>query len=183
MRNPRGYVCPKLEVQQDLYVSDSGAIARRASRAAIQFGRFDQRTDRRLRTRGVSAGGIDISRAHLHRGNLSAHRGVAVAMVVAHGTLGLLADDSGGLRDAWSIFAHRQPETARTPKPDTVHGVVEYRARRNHGHKSLVYPEHMGHLWGDVLALFLVAGVLAFLTPRGSGAGTNLGKPSTALQN
>jgi len=51
------------------------------------------------------------------------------------------------------------------------------------GTQSLVYPEHMGHLWGDVLALFLVAGVLAFLTPRGSGAGTNLGKPSTALQN
>jgi hypothetical protein len=25
---------------------------------------------------------------------------------------------------------------------------------------------HMGHLWGDVLALFVVAAVLAFLTPR-----------------
>jgi len=24
----------------------------------------------------------------------------------------------------------------------------------------------MGHLWGDVLALFVVAAVLAFLTPR-----------------
>jgi hypothetical protein len=32
--------------------------------------------------------------------------------------------------------------------------------------QSLANPEHMGHLWGDVLALFAVAGVLAFLTPR-----------------
>jgi hypothetical protein len=33
--------------------------------------------------------------------------------------------------------------------------------------QSLVNPEHMGHLWGDVLALFLVAALLAILTPRG----------------
>lgn len=36
--------------------------------------------------------------------------------------------------------------------------------------QSLVNPMNMGHLWGDVLALFLVAGVLAFLTPRGATA-------------
>jgi hypothetical protein len=36
--------------------------------------------------------------------------------------------------------------------------------------QSVANPEHMGHLWGDVLALFLVAGVLAFLTPRGAAA-------------
>jgi hypothetical protein len=29
---------------------------------------------------------------------------------------------------------------------------------------------HMGHLWGDVLALFVVAAVLAVLTPRGATA-------------
>lgn len=34
------------------------------------------------------------------------------------------------------------------------------------GVQSLVNPQNMGHLWGDVLALFLVAGVLAFLTPK-----------------
>jgi hypothetical protein len=34
--------------------------------------------------------------------------------------------------------------------------------------QSLVNPEHMGHLWGDVLALFAVAAVLALLTPRGA---------------
>ena len=32
--------------------------------------------------------------------------------------------------------------------------------------QSLMHADQMGHLWGDVLALFLVAAVLAFLTPR-----------------
>ncbi|HKS73107.1 MAG TPA: DUF6632 domain-containing protein [Terriglobales bacterium] len=32
--------------------------------------------------------------------------------------------------------------------------------------QALANPEHIGHLWGDVLALFLVAGILALLTPR-----------------
>jgi hypothetical protein len=32
--------------------------------------------------------------------------------------------------------------------------------------QSVINPEHMGHLWGDVLALFAVAGILALLTPR-----------------
>ncbi len=36
--------------------------------------------------------------------------------------------------------------------------------------QALANPEHIGHLWGDVLALFLVAAVLAFLTPRGAAA-------------
>jgi hypothetical protein len=36
--------------------------------------------------------------------------------------------------------------------------------------QSLINTEHMGHLWGDVLALFLVAAVLAILTPRGAAA-------------
>jgi hypothetical protein len=31
--------------------------------------------------------------------------------------------------------------------------------------QSVAHPEHMGHLYGDVLALFLVAGVLGFLDP------------------
>src|SRR5271170_8429584 len=38
--------------------------------------------------------------------------------------------------------------------------------------QSLVNSEHMGHLWGDVLALLLVAAVLAILTPRGAAART-----------
>ena len=36
--------------------------------------------------------------------------------------------------------------------------------------QSLANPEHRGHLWGDVAALFLVAAVLALLTPRGTEA-------------
>jgi len=36
--------------------------------------------------------------------------------------------------------------------------------------QSFANPENMGHLWGDVLALFVVAAVLASLTPRGAAA-------------
>src|SRR5437667_7178374 len=36
--------------------------------------------------------------------------------------------------------------------------------------QSLANPAQIGHLWGDVLALFVVAAVLAFLTPRAGGA-------------
>jgi len=36
--------------------------------------------------------------------------------------------------------------------------------------QSLADTNHIGHLWGDVLALFVVAIVLALLTPRGEMA-------------
>ncbi len=36
--------------------------------------------------------------------------------------------------------------------------------------QALVNTEHMGHLWGDVLALLVIAAVLALLTPRGAAA-------------
>jgi hypothetical protein len=36
--------------------------------------------------------------------------------------------------------------------------------------QAVANPEHIGHLWGDVLALLLVATVLTFLTPRGAAA-------------
>ena len=36
--------------------------------------------------------------------------------------------------------------------------------------QALTNPEHVGHLWGDVPALLVVAAVLAILTPRGSPA-------------
>ena len=36
------------------------------------------------------------------------------------------------------------------------------------GVQAIVYPEHVGHLWGDVPALLIVACVLAFLMPRGA---------------
>lgn len=34
--------------------------------------------------------------------------------------------------------------------------------------QALANPEHLGHLWGDVPALLVVAAVLGFLTPRGA---------------
>jgi hypothetical protein len=36
--------------------------------------------------------------------------------------------------------------------------------------QSLANSQYMGHLWGDVLALFVVAVVLAVFTPRGAAA-------------
>ena len=36
--------------------------------------------------------------------------------------------------------------------------------------QSLAHLQHRGHLWGDVLGLFVVAAVLALLTPRGAAA-------------
>jgi len=36
--------------------------------------------------------------------------------------------------------------------------------------QSVANPEHLGHLGGDVLALFVVAAVLALLTPRRAAA-------------
>jgi len=38
------------------------------------------------------------------------------------------------------------------------------------GAQSLANPEHIAHLWGDVLALFLIAAALTYLTPRGTAA-------------
>jgi hypothetical protein len=38
--------------------------------------------------------------------------------------------------------------------------------------QALAKSEYMGHLWGDVLALFVVAIVLALFTPRGAPVGT-----------
>jgi hypothetical protein len=39
--------------------------------------------------------------------------------------------------------------------------------------QSIANPQHIGHLWGDVAALIVVAVVLAALTPR-QGAGSTL---------
>ena len=38
--------------------------------------------------------------------------------------------------------------------------------------QALANPEHIGHLWGDVLAIFLIAAILAFLTPRNTSGET-----------
>ena len=49
--------------------------------------------------------------------------------------------------------------------------------------QALANPEQMGHLWGDVPALLVVAGLLAFFTPRtavAEPAVRGLGKTATA---
>ena len=42
--------------------------------------------------------------------------------------------------------------------------------------QALANPDQIGHLWGDVPALLVIAAVLAFLTPRGSVATLAAGK-------
>lgn len=62
------------------------------------------------------------------------------------------------------IVASRNPLAHRsliwfTVWSSVVHGGIM-------GVQSIVYPQHMGHLWGDVAALFVVAAVLGYLMPR-----------------
>lgn len=62
------------------------------------------------------------------------------------------------------ILASRDPLANRsliwfTVWSSVVHGVVM-------AAQAVVYPEHIGHLWGDVPVLFLAAGVLAFRMRR-----------------
>jgi hypothetical protein len=67
------------------------------------------------------------------------------------------------------ILASRDPLAHRsliwfTVWSSVVHGAVM-------AAQALIYPQHIGHLWGDVAALFVVAGVLAFLMPRAEASG------------
>jgi len=66
------------------------------------------------------------------------------------------------------IIASRNPLANRsliwfTVWSSVVHGGIM-------GLQSLTNPEHIGHLYGDVAALLIVAAVLAFLMPRSGGA-------------
>ena len=62
------------------------------------------------------------------------------------------------------ILASRDPLAHRSLIWFTVWSSVVHRAVM--AVQAFVYSQHIGHLWGDVLALFVVAGVLAFLIPR-----------------
>ena len=66
------------------------------------------------------------------------------------------------------IIASRNPLTHRsliwfTVWSSVVHGGIM-------GIQSLANQEHIGHLYGDVAALLIVAAVLAYLMPRSGGA-------------
>ena len=65
------------------------------------------------------------------------------------------------------LIASRDPLAHRsliwfTVWSSVVHGGIM-------GVQSLMNAKHIGHLWGDVAALILVAGVLGALTPRRAG--------------
>lgn len=67
------------------------------------------------------------------------------------------------------ILASRDPLAHRsliwfTIWSSVVHGAVM-------AAQAFIHPQHIGHLWGDVPALFIVAGVLAFLMPRAEVSG------------
>src|ERR1700727_681851 len=66
------------------------------------------------------------------------------------------------------IIASRNPLAHRsliwfTGWSSVVHGVIMCL-------QSVANPQHLGHLYGDVAALLIVAAVLAFLMPRSGGA-------------
>ena len=66
------------------------------------------------------------------------------------------------------IIASRDPMAHRsliwfTVWSSIVHGAIM-------AVQSIANPQHIGHLWGDVLALIIVAAALAALTPRQTAA-------------
>jgi hypothetical protein len=66
------------------------------------------------------------------------------------------------------LLASRDPLAHRsliwfTVWSSVVHGGIM-------GIQSITMPQHMGHLWGDVSALLIVAASLACLTPRHGGS-------------
>jgi len=66
------------------------------------------------------------------------------------------------------ILASRDPLAHRsliwfTVWSSVVHGAVM-------AVQAVMNTQHIGHLWGDVAALFAVAGVLAYLIPSADGA-------------
>jgi len=66
------------------------------------------------------------------------------------------------------MIASRDPTAHRsliwfTVWSSIVHGVIM-------AVQSVANPQHIGHLWGDALALIGVAAVLAILTPREASA-------------
>ena len=118
-----------------------------------------------------TAGGFDLHRRNLHVGDR-----LAVRLVLAHRTVAspatLPADDSRGLRNAGRVSVDCGPESARAPEPHrfTVWSSVVHAAIM--AIQALENPDQIGHLWGDVPALLIVAAVLAVLTPRGTAATT-----------
>ena len=66
------------------------------------------------------------------------------------------------------LFASRKPLAHLSLIWFTVWSSIVHAAIM--GAQALWNPAYIGHLWGDVPALFLIAGVLALLTPRAAPA-------------
>ncbi len=62
------------------------------------------------------------------------------------------------------LFASRNPEANRSLIWFTIWSSVVHAGIM--AGQALANPPHMGHLWGDVPALLIVAAVLGFLMPR-----------------
>jgi hypothetical protein len=84
-------------------------------------------------------------------------------IVVLYATLGVFL-----------LMASRNPAEHRSVIWFTVWSSVTHGATM--AVQAMLNPQHIGHLWGDVLALFVVAGVLAFLM---STSGLAAGRSAT----
>ena len=69
---------------------------------------------------------------------------------------------------AFLVWASRNPPAHRSLIWFTVWSSVAHGGTM--AAQASVNRQHIGHLWGDVLALFAVAAVLAFLMPKPAGA-------------
>ena len=90
---------------------------------------------------------------------------LAVGLVMGNGSFALSEDDPRHLCDAWRLPADCVARSARQSQPwsSIVHGaIMSVQAIRD--------PAEVGHLLGDVPALFLIAIVLAALMPRAAPA-------------
>ena len=71
-------------------------------------------------------------------------------------SLGISRDDFRYLCHARRVLDYCLARSNGAPKPYLVHRLVEYRAWGDHGGSVHRQPSHIGHLWGDVLALIIV---------------------------
>ena len=131
--------------------------------------------DGRVKVLARGAGG---SRCDLYCRDLQPGHDLAVGLVVALGTMHspatLPADDPGVSTRHWVSFlliASRNPLQHLSLIWFTVWSSVVH-ARNHGGTSSWQTRSTVGHLWGDVPALLVVAAVLALLTPRAAAAGT-----------
>jgi hypothetical protein len=91
---------------------------------------------------------------------------LAIRLVMAHRPVSILADDSWHLRDARFVPDHCFSRAALAPKSHLVRRLVQCVHGVIMAAQSFADPHQIGHLWGDVRALFVVAGALALLTLR-----------------